>query len=178
MNRHVTRALLAAGTAAAICAATAMPAAAATTGGETFSGTIVTSGVSGTRTVIHSVIIAKGVFHGVGRIVELPNRPTDPPDANRDDLVFRGGTLHLFSRGGDVTSFSINPRNCMVKVTLNNPGRITGGTGQFAGATGRFPIGIVKAHGLAARNRAGRCSMTKPLLHEVDRLASSGTLSF
>jgi hypothetical protein len=122
MNRHVTKALLAAGTAAAICAATAAPAAAVTTGGETFSGTIVTSGMSGTRTVIHSVIVAKGVFHGVGRIVELPSRPTDPPDTNRDDLVFPGGTLHLLSRGGDVTSLSINPHNCMVKATLRNPG--------------------------------------------------------
>ena len=177
MNFHLTKALLVAGTAAAICAATAVPAA-ATTGGETFSGTIVTSGVSGTRTVIHSVIVAKGVFHGVGRIVELPSRPTDPPNTNRDDLVFPGGTLHLFSRGGDITSLSINPHNCMVKATLRNPGQITGGTGQLAGATGSFPVGIAKAHGLGARDRDGSCSMTKPLLHEVDRLASSGTLSF
>src|SRR5690349_11929706 len=115
MKRQVTAALLAAGIAVGICAATAAPAAAATSGSETFSGTIVTSGVSGARTVIHSVIIAKGVFNGVGRIVELPNLPTDPPDVSRDDLVFPGGTMHLVSAGGDVTSFSINPHNCMIK---------------------------------------------------------------
>jgi hypothetical protein len=177
MKRQVTRALLAAGTAAAICAATAVPAAAATTGSQTFSGTIVTSGVSGTRTVIHSVIIAKGVFRGLGRIVELPNLPGDPPEVMRDDLVFPGGTMHL-SRSGDITSFSLNPHNCMVKVTVQNPGEITGGTRQFAGATGSFPAGTATAHGLGARDRDGSCSMTKPLLHEVDRLASSGTLSF
>jgi hypothetical protein len=55
---------------------------------------------------------------------------------------------------------------------------LAAGTGQFAGATGRFPIGMVKAHGLGARDRDGSCSRRKPLLHEVDRLASSGTLSF
>jgi hypothetical protein len=179
MKRQVTAALLAAGIAVGICAATAAPAAAATSGSETFSGTIVTSGVSGTRTVIHSVIIAKGVFNGVGRIVELPNLPTDPPDVSRDDLVFPGGTMHLVSAGGDVTSFSINPHNCMIKLTLEHQtGEIVGGTGQFAGATGSSPVGTVTARGLGARDPDGSCSMTKPLLHEVDLLASSGTLSF
>jgi hypothetical protein len=49
MKRQVTGALLATGIALAISAATVMPAAAATSGRETFRGTIVTSGVSGTR---------------------------------------------------------------------------------------------------------------------------------
>ena len=176
MKRQVPVALLAAGIAVGICAATAVPAAAAATGSETFSGTIVTSGVSGARTVISSVIVAKGAFSGVGRIVELPNLPTDPPDASRDDLVFPGGTMHLISSGGDITSFSINPHNCMIKLTLQNPGEITGGTGQFAGAAGSFPVGTATARGLGARDPDGSCSMTKPLLHEVDLLASSGTL--
>jgi len=55
---------------------------------------------------------------------------------------------------------------------------LTGGTGQFAGATGSFPVGTATARGLGARDPDGSCSMTKPLLHEVDLLASSGTLSF
>src|SRR4051794_37539693 len=104
MKRQVTAVLLATGTALAISATSAVPAAAATSGSETLHGTIVTSGVSGPRTVISSVLVAKGVFTGVGRIVELPSPPTDPANSSRDDLVFREGTLHLLSTGGDVTS--------------------------------------------------------------------------
>jgi len=73
---------------------------------------------------------------------------TDPPDVSRDDLVFPGGTMHLISRGGDITSFSINPHNCMITLKLQNPGEITGGTGQFAGATGSFPSAQPKREGL------------------------------
>jgi hypothetical protein len=113
MKRQVTGALLAAGTALAISAVPAMPAAAATTGSETFSGTIVTSGRSGTRTVISSVIVAKGVFNGVGQIVEIPNLPTDPANVSRDDLVFPEGTMHLVGTSGEVTSFSLNPHSCL-----------------------------------------------------------------
>jgi hypothetical protein len=48
---------------------------------------------------------------------------------------------------------------------------------QVVARLAAFPS-AAKAHGLGARDRDGSCSMTKPLLHEVDRLASSGTLSF
>ena len=177
MKRQVTGALLAAGTVFALCAATVMPAAAATSGSEEFSGTIVASGVSGTRTVISPVVVAKGVFSGVGRVVELPNLPTDPDTVSRDDLVFPGGTMHLISTGGDITSFSVNPHNCMIELTLQNPGEITGGTGQFATATGSS-TGTVTAEGLGASNPDGSCSFTQPAVHEVDLIAASGTLSF
>jgi hypothetical protein len=179
MKRQVTAALLAAGTALAISAASALPAAAATSGSETLNGTIVTSGVSGTRTVISSVLIARGVFNGVGRIVELPSLPTDPANSSRDDLVFSEGTLHLLTTGGDITSLSLNPANCRFRPTVQHQiGQITGGTGQFAAATGTFPTNTATAEGLGARDPDGSCSMTLPALHEVDRLASSGTLSF
>jgi outer membrane receptor protein involved in Fe transport len=95
MKRQVTGALLAAGIALAVSAATALPAAAATSGSETLSGTLVVSGVSGTRTVISSVLVAKGVFRGVGRIVELPDLPGDPPNFSRDDLVVKGTRVGL-----------------------------------------------------------------------------------
>ena len=174
----MARAVLAAGTALAISAATALPAAGATSGSETLKGTIVTSGVSGNRTVIHSVVVAKGVFSGVGRIVELPNDPSQP-DVSFDDLVFPEGTMHLSSTGGDLTSVSLNPANCQVSFTLQGQtGQITGGTGQFAHATGNFPTNTAKVVGLAARDPDGSCSQTKPLLHDVEMLASSGTLSF
>ena len=179
MKRQVTAVLLAGVTALAVAAASAVPAAAATSGSQTLSGTIVTSGVSGTRTVISSVLVAKGVFSGVGRIVELPSLPTDPANSSRDDLVFPEGTLHLLSTGGDITSLSVDPATCRVRVTVEHAtGQITGGTGQFAAATGTFTTGTATAEGLGARDPDGSCSRTLPALHEVDRLASGGTLSF
>src|SRR5690348_10257741 len=86
MKRRLTVALLAIGTAAAVWA-TAAPAAAAS-GSESFHGLIIKGR---TGAVITSVVVAKGVFHGVGRIVETPSRPGDPANTNRDDLVFAGG---------------------------------------------------------------------------------------
>ena len=85
--------LLAAGMALALAA----PAAAQTTGTETFNGVIVTSGVTGERVVVSSVVVAKGVFNGVGRIVEVLNLPGDPDTVSRDDLVFAEGGMHLVS---------------------------------------------------------------------------------
>ena len=176
MKRQVTAALLAAGTALAVSAAAAMPAAAATSGPETFSITIVTSGVSGTRTVISSVIIAKGVFTGVGRIVELPSQPGDPANVDRDDLVFPEGTMHLRTTHGSA-SFTLNPHNCLFSGTQEQTSEVAGGTGQFAAATGSF-TNTVSGQGLAPRNPDGSCAITEPGLHEVDMITLSGTLSF
>jgi hypothetical protein len=176
MKRQVTGALLAAGTALAICTAPAIPAAAATSGHETFKGAIVTSGASGTRTVISTVIVTKGVFRGVGRIVEIENLPGDPDTVSRDDLVFRQGTMHLKSTTVDA-SFSLNPDSCRFRLTAQQTGEIAGGTGKFTHARGMF-TGMVTARGLGARNPDGSCSDTLAPLHEVDIVAGSGTLSF
>jgi hypothetical protein len=154
-----------------------MPATAATSGSETLKGTIVTSGVSGTRTVLSSVVVAKGVFTGVGHFVEIPSLPTDPPDVSRDDLVFPEGTMHLVSTTVAITFFSLNPHNCLFRVTLQQTGEITGGTGQFTGATASS-TGTVSAQGLLPRNPDGSCSFDRATLHEEDMISSSGTLSF
>jgi hypothetical protein len=92
MKRQLTGALLATGTAAALWAA----AAPAASGSESFHGIIVKGP---TDAVITSVVVAKakGVFHGVGRIVETPKLPGDPGNVNRDDLVFAGGKMHIIS---------------------------------------------------------------------------------
>jgi hypothetical protein len=178
MKRQMSWALLAGGIALAASTATAVPAAAATSGSETYIGTIVTSGVSGTRTVISSVLVMRGVFSGVGRIVELPNLPGDPDNASRDDLVFPEGTMHLLTTGTDF-SFSLNPHNCTFKATFQSSAEVTGGTGQFAAAHGSFPTNTAVAVGVGARDPDGSCSMTLPALHEVDRLTTGGgTLSF
>jgi hypothetical protein len=176
MKGQVTGALLAASIALAISAVTVLPAAAATTGSETFQGTIVTSGVSGTRTVITSVVIAKGAFSGVGRIVEVESQPGDPPNSSRDDLVFASGTMHLLSTNLDF-SVSVNPRSCVATATIQQTAEIDGGTGQFADATGSF-TSTVTGPAVLARNPDGSCDFSHDPLHEVDMFTSTGTLSF
>jgi hypothetical protein len=118
-----------------------VPAAAATNGSETVSGRLVTSGVSGTLTAISSVAVAKGVFNGVGRIVEIPPQPGDPPNVSRDDLVYPEGTMHLVNTIVGA-SFTVNPHNCLFRTTLQEDSEITGGTGLFAHASGTF-IGTI-----------------------------------
>jgi hypothetical protein len=177
MKRLVTGALLAAGTALAISAAPAMPAAAATSGTETLSGTIVFVAGPGpnTRTVIGSVVRAGGVFRGVGRVVELV--PPDAAGVSRDDLVFRGGTMHVVSTPGKLLSFSVNPHSCLFTGTQQFTWDVTGGTGKFDDAAGSF-TGTVSAVALLARNPDGSCSFTQFPRLEVDKFAESGTLSF
>ncbi len=152
------------------------PAGAHTSGREAFKGLIVASGASGTRTVVGSVVVAKGVFNGVGRIVEIDNLPGDPDNVSRDDLVFAKGTMHLVSETLDA-SFSINPKTCIYSATLQQVGTIEGGTGKFAHATGSSTA-TVRVHGLAARNPDGSCSEEQVPLLDVDTIASTGTLSF
>src|SRR5215470_5112985 len=97
MKRAMSWALLVAGTALAVSATPAIPAAAAMSGSETLSGTIVFAATGATtRTVIGSAVRARGVFKGVGRFVEIVFG--DP--VSQDDLVFPGGTLHVLSTTG------------------------------------------------------------------------------
>ena len=123
-----------------------------------------------TRTVIGSVVRARGVFRGVGRVVEL-SQPL-----GQDDLVFPSGTMHVVSTLGDL-SFSINPHSCLFTGTQQLTWDVTGGTGQFADAAGSV-TGTVSAVALLARNPDGSCSLTQQPRHEVDKFAESGTLLF
>jgi hypothetical protein len=168
--RGALGALLAVGAAFAFAA----PATAQTTGNETFSGTIVTSGSSGERVVESSVVVATGVFSGVGRVVEIPNLPTDPDNVSRDELVFADGSIHIVSTIVDF-SVSQNGRNCHFRGTIQQTIEVVGGTGRFAAASGSF-TGTVTGPALLAHNPDGSCSF--PALHEVDRFGMSGTLSF
>jgi hypothetical protein len=139
-------------------------------------GIIVASGVSGARTVISSVAVAKGVFRGVGEIVGIPRLPTDPPNVSRADLVYPEGTMHLVSTTVGA-SFTVNPHSCLFRATTQEKAQITGGTGLFANAAGTF-TGTVRSQGLLPRNPDGSCAVGQPALHEVDEIAFSGTLSF
>ena len=176
MKRRVKGALLAAGIALAISAAPAMPASAATSGTETLSGIIVFAAVPGTntRTVISSVVLANGVFKGVGRVVELTPIPAN---VSRDDLVFPHGTMHVVSTLGNPLSSSINPHSCLFTGTSQLTWQVSGGTGQFADAKGSF-TGTVSGRALLARNPDGSCSLMQVPRLEVDKFTESGTLSF
>jgi len=172
MKRQLTGALLATGTAATPWAAPAA-AAAATSGSQSFHGIIIKGR---TGAVITSVVVAKGVFHGTGRIAEKPSRPGDPANTNRDDLVFADGKMHIISTIL-AAPFVLNPHSCLLSGTVQQTGKIVGGTGQFAAATGRYTA-TVQARVLLARNRDRSCSFRHLARHEVDKIAASGTLSF
>ena len=178
MKSLVTGAILVAVTVLVVSVATAVPAAATTSGSETVSGRLVTSGVSGTRTTVSTVAVARGVFDGVGRIVEIPSQPGDPANVTRDDLVYPEGTMHLVNTTVGIVSPSLNPHNCLFRVTLQEDSEIIGGTGLFAHASGTF-TGTISPQGLLPRNPDGSCApVGTPSLHEVDMVAFSGTLSF
>ena len=163
--------LLAAGSLAAFVSA----AAAQTSGNETLDGTIVARASLGKRTVLSSVIRAKGSFSGVGRIVEVPSEPGDLDNVLRDDLVFADGTMHLVSTSVDFEG-SLDPRSCILTATIEQTAEVEGGTGKFANASGSF-VGGLTARVKAARNPDGSCSEDTTVI-EVDQFAAQGTLMY
>jgi hypothetical protein len=152
-------------------------ASALTSGPESFTGFLIATGVSGERVVLATNIRARGVFNGSGKIVELPPQPGDQDNMNRDDLVFRQGTLHLFSFVQDFQIVSVNPNSCRFAVTITQTTQFAGGTGIFAGASGTG-TGQVDGTGIAQRNPDGSCNLDLPPKHERDAVSGSGTLTF
>jgi hypothetical protein len=175
MRRQVTAALGALVAIGLTLAATVAAAPARTTGKESFRGVIVASGESGRRTVVSTVIVARGVFTGDGRVVEVPNRPGDPDNVSRDNLVFPQGTMHLVTTNKSITP-SVNSQTCAVKVLIRQTQSIRGGTGAFRHAAGSF-AGTLRGRGVAARNPDGSCSQQMAQLIEVAVFSMRGTLS-
>jgi hypothetical protein len=155
--------------------ASVAPAWARTTGRESFTGVIVASGESGTRTVVSSVFGATGVLNAVGRVVEVPNRPSDPDNVSRDDLVFRGNRIHILTTNG-APSMSLNPQTCAFKGRVPQTVKVQGGTGRFRHASGSF-AGAARARGVAARAADGSCSQQQAPVLEVDAVSSRGHMS-
>ena len=152
-----------------------MPSAAAvaeTTGSETMHGGLLRA----RDRVVGTTIAASGVFNGVGRIVERPNRPGDSNKVTRDDLVFAQGAFHIVNVNRHV-SISVNRRTCVVSYKAQQTNRIEGGTGRFAHASGRFTA-TVTGSGLARRKPDGRCDLQRPPLVEIDTVSASGKLTF
>jgi hypothetical protein len=174
MRRLQRGALVALLTAATTLVVWIAPAAAQTSGSETLTGVIVASGTSGQREVVSARIVATGAFNGGGQIIEIPSQPNDPENVNRDDLVFHDGTMHLISTLQSAT-FSVDPRTCIVTVTIEQTGVISGGTGRFATASGSF-TGVATGHGLALRNPDRSCSEDQRI--NILNIDESGTLTF
>ena len=162
--------------AAAVGIAVLVPAAAATSGNETFDINLVASGATGERDVITAIVVAKGVFSGNGRLVEVPNLPGDPDNVVRDDLVFSEGTLHLVSTFGDFSA-SVSPKSCRANVTTQQTSEVVGGTGAFSGASGSFDATLVGKASLA-RSADHTCDFDRESLHEKDKIELVGTLTF
>jgi hypothetical protein len=161
----VTAALMSTGIASA-------PAQHETTGRESFHGFLVK-----TRGDVDFTRIAlRGAFDGVGRIVEKGAKPGDPDNVNRDDLVFRGGTMHLVSTNHRVV-FHVNRRTCSLSGSVRQTNRVKGGTGMFRHASGRFR-GIVHGFGVFPRKADGSCRLNGELLHELDLVRGHGRLTF
>jgi hypothetical protein len=161
--------------AAVIGLAVLVPAAAGASGTETLEVTLVVSGASGARNVITAVVVAKGLFRGNGRLVEVENMPGDPDNVSRDDLVFAGGTVHILSTFVDFSA-SVNPDSCRITVTILQTTEVVGGTGQFSGASGSFDS-TLNGKGSLARNPDGSCAFNQQQLHEEDKIELIGTLT-
>jgi hypothetical protein len=149
-----------------IFAASVASASARMSGRESFKGVIVTSGESGTRTAVSTLFVAWGAFKGVGRVVEVQNRPGDADNVSRDDLVFRQGRIHIVTSNG-TPSMSFDPQTCAFKGRVPQTGKIQGGTGRFRHASGSL-VGAGRARGVAAREADGSCSQQQAPLLEVD----------
>jgi hypothetical protein len=157
--------------------AASAPAVARTSGSEQFHGGLVVSGAAGKRTVVGSVIAMSGLFTGVGRIVERPNRPGDSDKVSRDDLVFAAGTLHIVNLDRGKMSFAINRRTCTATFKAGKTTTVAGGTGRFAAASGTF-VGGVSGSGVARRKPDGSCDSNHPPLVEITTVTGTGRLTF
>jgi hypothetical protein len=160
-----------------LIAAASAPGVVGTSGIERFDGGLVVSNPSGKRTVAGSVVAMNGVFTGVGRIVERPNRAGDSARVSRDDLVFAVGTLHIVNVDRGQVSLSVNRRTCTATFKTQKTTTVDGGTGRFTGATGTF-VGGVSGSGVARRNADGSCDQRHAPLVEVDTVTGAGTLTF
>lgn len=160
----------------AVLAVSDASAVARVTGRETARGQIIAVARHGQRTVVSSIIVLRGVFNGVGKIVEVPNRPGDPDNASRDNLVFAVGTLRIISFNQGQPQVSLNPHTCVVSVRINQTTKVTGGTRRFRHASGAFKS-LVRAYAALARNPNGSCNEQADASLDGDAISGHGTIS-
>jgi hypothetical protein len=161
---------------AATAAFLAAPAGARTSGKASFRGQLIAINQNGSRHVVSSIAVVRGVFNGVGTIKEIDNRPGDPENVVRDDLVFKAGKMHLRTVN-QAPDISVDPQTCAGKVTIKQTARVQGGTGKFRRASGRF-TSTVRGWAVLARSADGSCDMQGDALMDADLITATGTLSF
>jgi hypothetical protein len=111
-------------------------------------------------------VIASGVFTAPGADHENVSR-------NTARFVFPDGTIKLrHSPGTGQQSF--NPRTCLLTIREHGTYRLTGGTGKYAGITGRghYRLSIL---GIGARSH-GKCSNSKPPAAFQQVIRATGTV--
>jgi hypothetical protein len=160
----------------AVIAVSSAPASARVAGRESARGQIIAVARNGHRTVVSSIIVLRGVFNGVGKIVEVPNRPGDPANASRDNLVFAAGTLRIISLNHGQPQISLNPQTCIAGLRVKQTTKVAGGTRRFRHAHGTFKS-LVRAHAALARNPDGSCNQQADALLDGDALSGHGTMS-
>jgi hypothetical protein len=171
LSRGVLGAVVAAG---ALLVTLSASAGASVPADTSFDGAIVVSHASGKRNATGSVIAMRGVFTGVGRIVERPNKPGDSDKVSRDDLVFADGVIHIVNENKS-SSLAVNKKRCSLTFRVKQTTTIDGGTGRFAAATGTFAGGVTGT-GVVRRKPDGTCDMNRPMA-EVDNVSATGTLT-
>jgi hypothetical protein len=124
---------------------------------------------------IANVVIARGVYNGVGRDVSLDSQPGDPSNLKRDDLVFPDGTMHILNLDQG-SSFKLDPRSCTYTFHIQQTTTTAGGTGRFVHAAGTAQS-QVSGLGLAGRNPDGSCNTDGTPLLETFKAQISGTLT-
>ena len=147
MRKTITSAIIAASAAATVVSGGMALASthSATTGTESFQ-MMTTSGTSRSASVI-----ARGVFTAPG--VDHENHRN-----NTATFVFPTGTVRLKHSAGTGQQ-AFNPKTCLLTVNFHGTYKITGGTGSYAGITGRgnYKLNIL---GIGQRS-GGKCSQSK-----------------
>ena len=114
-------------------------------------------------------VIANGVITGVGTEVITSN----PPGVATVTWTFPEGTLSVTLTYAFTNV--LNPRTCLRTITLNGTWEITGGTGDFTGATGS---GAFSGTNRILLNRAsGSCVPPPIVLVQVFNMTGNVTLA-
>ncbi len=111
-------------------------------------------------------VIVHGVFTAGG--IDMATGPTT------DTLQFPNGTIKLRHSPGTGTT-SLNPRTCLFTANLRGTQTLLGGTGKYAGITGRQ---TAQEHILAITARShGQCTQTVPPVSFELVVSTSGPIN-
>jgi len=142
--------------AAAANAASPSPARPGATGTEHFQ-LVTASATSNTLSAI-----ATGVFTAGG---------VDHPGSSADTLTFPGGTFKVAPSAGTGTQ-TLNPKTCLLSISLKGTYKIFDGTGTYTGISGHGTCQL-STLGIAARS-AGKCTQNSPPVTYQQIIQGSG----